>query len=293
MRSRVDRLSSAAKEVVRTAAVLGPEFDLGLLTAACGKGEALGSVLAEVCAKGLLQDVADELEPRYRFRHALVQEAIYRGLMRNERRYLHGRAAWALEAISAGRLDEVAAVVGRHFAAASEAEPAVHYLNVAGENAVNAFANDEAISAFNSALKIVHEQPLGGEAMVWAGASISAKLADVLWRIGRRGEAREVLHDAIRFTEPAGGLAGARLQALLGRLECDDRCHDAALAAFDAAEALLGERPWDQGDATADVWLEVMVDGRAVVHLQTKEPALALAALSAARPRSKPRAATS
>jgi tetratricopeptide (TPR) repeat protein len=67
-------------------------------------------------------------------------------------------------------------------------------------------------------------------------------------------------------------------------LEGFDHRHGAALAAFDAAEELLGEHPWTKGDAWADVWLEVMLDGRAELHLSRNEPELGLAALAAARP---------
>ena len=110
------------------------------------RGGALGPALAELCAKDLLQQVAGQPEPVYRFRHALIQEATYNGLLRAERRLLHGRAAWALEAASRGREEEVAAVLGPHFAAAGETARALRYFEMAGDHATAAFANDEAIS---------------------------------------------------------------------------------------------------------------------------------------------------
>ena len=57
-------------------------------------------------------------------------------MVRSQRRRLHARAAWGLEAASAERLEEVAAVLGHHYAAAGEHERAVHYLEVAGDHAV-------------------------------------------------------------------------------------------------------------------------------------------------------------
>ena len=106
------------------------------------------TALAELCATGLLTEVRQLPEPAYRFRHALIQEAIYRGMLRSQRRQLHARAAWGLEAASAERLEEVAAVLGHHYAAAGETERAVHYLEVAGDHAVSVFANDEAIASY-------------------------------------------------------------------------------------------------------------------------------------------------
>jgi class 3 adenylate cyclase/tetratricopeptide (TPR) repeat protein len=287
VRSRVDRLSPAGQQVVRTASVLGPELSLGLLTAVCeteraATEETLGPAIAELSSAGLLQEVTGLPEPTYRFRHALIQEATYSGMLRPERRRLHGRAAWTLEAMSAGRLEQVASVLGRHFAAAGEAERAVHYFEMAGEHAARAFANEEAISSFRSALEIADDA--NNEVMARAAAGVWAKLAEVLWATWRLGEAREAFQAALHLVGPDDALQGAHLYALLGKLEGCDYRHRAALAAFDAAEELLGERPWEKGDAWADVWLEVMLDGRAEFHLDRNEPELGLAALAAARP---------
>jgi class 3 adenylate cyclase len=288
VRSRVDRLGPAGQEVARTASVLGPELGLGLLTAVCGTEgavteESLGPAIAELCNTGLLQEVGGLPEPTYRFRHALIQEATYLGMLRPERRRLHGRAAWALEAMSADRLEQVAAPLGRHFAAAGEAEHAVHYFEVAGDHAVRAFANEEAISSYRSALEIADKDDSGSEVTAQAAARVWAKLAEVLWRTWRLEEAREAFQAAIHLAGPDDALQSAHLQALLGKLEIYERRYDAALAALDAAEELLGEHPWDKGDAWADVWLEVMVDGRAELHLSRNDPELALAALTEAR----------
>src|ERR1700749_2361707 len=106
VRSRVDRLSPAARDAVRPASVLGTEFPLSLLAAVCGTGEPLGPALDELQARDLLHEVPGRGEPVYRFRHALIQEATYNGLLRAERRLLHGRAAWALEAAAEGRTDQ-------------------------------------------------------------------------------------------------------------------------------------------------------------------------------------------
>ena len=80
--------------------------------------------------------------------------------------------ARALEAASAARLEEVAPVLGRHFAAAGEAEPGLRYLVMAGDHATEAFANDEAISSYRAALAGIDglERPCpdeGGSTRSW------------------------------------------------------------------------------------------------------------------------------
>ena len=283
VRSRVDRLSTAAQEAIRAAAVLGPEFTAGLLAAMLGtRPSALAPVLDELVASDLVhREPPDSRADTLRFRHALIQEATYLGLLRAERRRLHARAAAALEAASQDRLPEVAAVLGQYYAAAENAERAVHYLELAGDHATDAFANYEAISSFNAALAVTQRETA---TMAADAVRLHAKLANVLWRIGRLDRAATAFRAALELGGSVGALQRAHLYTRLGRLELSDSQYEAAAAAFDAAEALLGDDPGGWDDATVDQWLEMMVDGRASIHAMRFEPDLLLATLERARP---------
>jgi class 3 adenylate cyclase/DNA-binding SARP family transcriptional activator len=282
VRSRVDRLSPAAQEAIRAAAVLGPEFTAALLAAVLGTQPAeLAPALDELVASDLVhREPPESRAVTFRFRHALIQEATYLGLLRTERRRLHARAAAALEAASRDRLPEVAAVLGQYYAAAEDAERAVHYLEMAGDHATDAFANYEAISSFNAALAVARKD----ETMAADAVRLHAKLANVLWRIGRYSETRDAFRAALQLGGVVDALQRAHLYTRLGRLEMNDLHYGEAAAAFDAAEALLGGDPADWDDATADQWLEMMVDGRAGIYLTRFEPDLMLATLERARP---------
>src|SRR5579863_7331220 len=203
-------------------------------------------------------------------------------MLRSERRQLHARAAWSLEASSSDRLDEVAAVLGHHFAMAGETDRAVHHLEVAADHAASAFANDEAIALYRRALGLVAEQP-AAEAMVKAEVELRAKLAEVQLHTGRHGDAREALKEALGLVGPLGPFHAARLHTRLGRVEMADHRYEDALAAFDRAEDLLGE-PASHDQATAELWLEIQLEGRAQLHYWRDEPERAAAVLDRARP---------
>lgn len=294
VRSRVDRLSPAAREVIVVASVLGTQFQQPLLATVLEGSVIEGSVLEgrdapsldqavkELLARNLLREAAGPGEVSFRFWHGLIQEAIYDGLLQGERRQLHGRAAWALEANFAER-PEGAAVLGRHFAAAGEAERALRYLEIAGDHATAAFANDEAVSSFRAALAIADEQPANSDASTDAAIGLRAKLANVLWRTGRRAQAREAFQDALILADSTDPFRRAQLLTRLGRLEISEQRYEAATDALDQAEKLLAELPVDSDDATADVWLEMMVDGRADLHAVRNQPEQALATLEVAR----------
>jgi len=70
----------------------------------------------------------------------------------------------------------------------------------------------------------------------------------------------------------------------LGRLEVADGHFEAAWAAYDAAEELLGGDPEEMDAATVEEWLELMVDGRACQYSIEHQLEQALATLAAARP---------
>ena len=95
--ARLDRLGSA-KEVAQIGAVIGREFSHALLTAVARKPEVeLQSALDRLMAAGLLFRQGVPPSATYLFKHALVQDAAYGTLLRDQRRALHARIAETLE----------------------------------------------------------------------------------------------------------------------------------------------------------------------------------------------------
>ncbi len=93
MLARVDTLSEDARLVLRSAAVIGRRVDHRLLAATVTLSEAaLLDALRECVEQQVL--VAEDLE--YRFRHALVHEAVYDDLLPGDRVALHSRVAAVL-----------------------------------------------------------------------------------------------------------------------------------------------------------------------------------------------------
>jgi len=86
--------------------------------------------LGPLCAAEFLQ--ADG-EDSYRFWHPLTQEVAYRSLLTPRRRALHAAVARALVDLDGERLDERAALIATHLAAAGEAWDAAQWEYRAGE----------------------------------------------------------------------------------------------------------------------------------------------------------------
>jgi hypothetical protein len=106
-------------------------------------------------ASGLIQVATFDPELEYLFRHALVQDAAYSSLLKQDRRALHSLAAETLLSLYPERRRELAAVIAMHLEQAGDGTRAAEHLVIAGEHALERFANREATAFFGRALALL------------------------------------------------------------------------------------------------------------------------------------------
>ena len=93
--ARLDRLSSAQKRLLQTAAVIGMEVPLSLLEAIAGMPEdEFDRGLLQLQAAEFLYEAGHLPERTLAFKHALTHEVAYDSLLR-ERRRLSTRRSWS------------------------------------------------------------------------------------------------------------------------------------------------------------------------------------------------------
>lgn len=109
--------------------------------------------------KGLVKVATRRPELEYLFRHALVQDAAYGSLLKQERRLLHGQVGEALESLYPDRVGELAPVLAMHFEQAGETEKAIEYFVAGGQHALQQNAIQEAFGAFDQASILVGREP--------------------------------------------------------------------------------------------------------------------------------------
>jgi DNA-binding CsgD family transcriptional regulator/tetratricopeptide (TPR) repeat protein len=156
--ARLAGLSDPATRLVEVAAVAGREVDHDLLAevVSVSETEILGA-LREAVSSHLLVTVGEGSSERYRFRHALVQEAVYEDMLPSDRRQLHGAYARAIEShddgagqSSAGRLVELA----HHWSAAHQQARALHAAIEAADASRSTFAFAEAAGMYERAIDL-------------------------------------------------------------------------------------------------------------------------------------------
>lgn len=157
--ARLDRLGQT-REVARVAAALGREFTFDLLHASVPQYSAgdLQGALQRLMQAELVSPSASSAQA-FTFRHALIQDAAYGMLPRDERKVLHERIAIALE----NRFPEIIAVqpeiAADHFAKAGRIESAIRYWTDAGNRAVRGSALIDAAKHFSEAIRLVQALP--------------------------------------------------------------------------------------------------------------------------------------
>ncbi|MGB9646502.1 MAG: adenylate/guanylate cyclase domain-containing protein [Stellaceae bacterium] len=151
--ARIDRLPDELKQFLQLASVIGREFSLRLLSAICRGTEPLETLLRELCRLEFVYERVVADGSMFVFRHALTQEAVYGSLLERQRRIHHGAIGQALEALYSGRVDEVAELLAFHFGRSGHTDKAVDYAISAAVKAGRAWANSEALTYFEGALR--------------------------------------------------------------------------------------------------------------------------------------------
>lgn len=157
--ARLDRLGPA-KEVAQIGSAIGREFSHALLVLMVRKSEAeLGSALDRLVRAGLLFREGVPPHARYLFNHALVQDAAYGTMLRENRRALHARIAQTLENHFAETAESRPEIVAHHCTEAGMIEKAAGLWDRAGQQSMARSALVEAVAHFTRALAQIATLP--------------------------------------------------------------------------------------------------------------------------------------
>jgi adenylate cyclase len=236
--SRVDILLPETRRLLQEASVLGATFDEELLLATASAKAAVREDLNRLLAAELIEASLFD-RGRYRFRHALVHEAVYQNLLLSRRAELHGRVGTELERLAGPhpeRLSDLEAL-GHHWSLAADKLKGARYLLAAGDWARALYANEDAIRHYERALHVLANCQ-NCEQQV---RSARERLADLLALSGRRREAFEH-YEAVRNELEAGSdrPGAARLCRKIGGLHWEAGDREQAGACFNAGLEWIG-----------------------------------------------------
>jgi class 3 adenylate cyclase/tetratricopeptide (TPR) repeat protein len=159
--ARIDRLSFILKETIKTAAVIGREFEVPILTEVLRSHDAYiaqngndSKVLQEqiqTAEKGQIWQAMNEL--RYIFRHTLLREAVYDMQLKTQLRERHATTAKAIEKVYAEKLEDCYIDLAFHYEQAGFRHETRFYLKNAAEHSRRLFQNQQALDLYERLLK--------------------------------------------------------------------------------------------------------------------------------------------
>ncbi|MCL4267752.1 MAG: protein kinase [Anaerolineae bacterium] len=193
IQARVSRLPDAAQEALRWAAIIGREFDFGVLQQASDmEEETLIDALETAVRAQLISERKPDRYTRVRageetfvFAHALTVTALRESMSVIRRRRLHGRAAAAL----AQRYPDDYEALAYHNAEAGDIANARHYYTKAGHRALAVHTNQQAERHYRAALELHESDAEKGDLLAHLGEALIAQ--------NRYDEAIEVWLEAI------------------------------------------------------------------------------------------------
>jgi tetratricopeptide (TPR) repeat protein len=153
---RLERLDESEKQALTAAAVIGRSFSFQLLTAVSQIDiDELFTILEKAQRMGIVVPSSEGPQRPFTFTHELVRQTLLAGISAPRRQRLHAAVADATERLYPDEGSERAGEIADHLVKAgsfADSRRVVSYLTLAGKNALEAAAFEEARRNFQSAI---------------------------------------------------------------------------------------------------------------------------------------------
>ena len=213
--SRIDRLEHEAREAIQLASVIGREFTYRLLDRISDEEVKLEERLEELKVLELIHHKEYFPELSYMFKHALTQDVAYSTLLQQRRKVLHGIIGSAIEKLYWERLAEHYEVLAYHYFEGEVWEKAFEYSLKSAKKSVAAFANQDALTYFDRALKAYEMMENTSEEMlidIYSGrAELYLAMTEFKNAVDNYNILREIGHSIGNYSMEGLALAGAAM----------------------------------------------------------------------------------
>jgi DNA-binding CsgD family transcriptional regulator len=239
---RLAGLDDETRSVLRVSAAAGRDVPYRLLAAVGAVSEAQ---LVEALREAVEHDVLlpDQPPGSFRFRHALLAEAVYTTVLPGEREQLHASLARALTDEPGLAASSIAAELAHHWEAAGQPVEALRASIDAARDAEAVSGPAEALRHLELVLEL-WPQVDDPEALVGLDlAGVLARAAEAAYVAGVGARAADLMRNAISLTDHADDVQLGLLYERVGTFLLPIGEREEALSAFERAVELVPEQP--------------------------------------------------
>ena len=235
---RVAQVDRPTQSLLRLAAAAGRDVEYRLLRATAQLPERdVRDSLQQAIEHGILE--SEQPSGSFRFRHALLAEAIYATILPGEREELHARLAAELARTGAAAPAELAP----HWAAAGRTREALLASVEAARQAEAVVGLAEALAHLERVLTLWETVPDASDLVGLDLPGLCAWAAELASQTGAAPRAVELVQRAIELVGHEDPVMAALLYERLGRYLHESGRTDAGLAAFERAVELVPAEP--------------------------------------------------
>jgi len=156
--ARIDRLDPEMKCILQEASVIGRSFYYEILSHITELDDSLWHHLSSLETLDLIKARSYRPAVEYIFKHALTQDVVYSGLIKNNRTAIHERVGLVMEKLFEDRLPEFYEALAYHFQRGRSVDKAVDYLIKSGQKSMQRYALEEAHRYYYDAFALLSSQ---------------------------------------------------------------------------------------------------------------------------------------
>ena len=226
--SRVDRLGAQEQFTLKVASVIGRVFPFKTLEhiyPIVQDKPNLGTYLGKLESLDITPLERPDPDLAYIFKHNITQEVVYNLLPFARRQELHREIALWLEQTFKNEMLPYIPILAHHWSKADNPEKAIEYLEKAGQQALNQYANQEAVDFFSLCIETgekITRSEKSKQAMalsVLRRARWSRQLGEAYLRLGQLASSEKYLRHAVEpLGRPLPKSEGQFMVGLLGQV---------------------------------------------------------------------------
>ena len=201
LKARLGRLDEECRQVLTMASFVGNDFTFEILREVTGIEEnRLLEITERMLKTGLLKCRVAYGEDTCSFADVLIRDVLYEEVNPLRRKKLHNVVGCALEKVYASKISEHLGELASHFLESGDKDKALDYFLKAGEKASSIYANNEAGSYYQSALRLLEEK----EGNFRERARVFEVLGDIEGLVGNYDACLKCWDEALQLWEQLG-----------------------------------------------------------------------------------------